>query len=148
MLRFAVKPAHTPNHPTPPPATPTTPKQPSQSESSLGQLKRDGQPSSPESPVMPRHTTVVGEEDETIAVLQDHRHDSRSSHPAAQVEPKAKKFLNPFHLSFVLENRGSVARDHLALERTYLAYVRTSLAISSAGVGTELLIFLFYFLSS
>lgn len=34
-----------------------------------------------------------------------------------------------------LENAGSVARDHLALERTYLAYVRTSLAIASAGVG-------------
>lgn len=34
-----------------------------------------------------------------------------------------------------LENSGSVARDHLALERTFLAYVRTSLAIASAGVG-------------
>ncbi|KAJ3827862.1 hypothetical protein EV361DRAFT_795207 [Lentinula raphanica] len=35
----------------------------------------------------------------------------------------------------VLENSGSVARDHLALERTFLAYVRTSLAIASTGVG-------------
>ncbi|PPQ68808.1 hypothetical protein CVT24_007693 [Panaeolus cyanescens] len=34
-----------------------------------------------------------------------------------------------------LKNSGSVARDHLASERTYLAYVRTSLAISSAGVA-------------
>ncbi|KAE9407907.1 hypothetical protein BT96DRAFT_1033791 [Gymnopus androsaceus JB14] len=31
----------------------------------------------------------------------------------------------------VLENSGSVARDHLASERTFLAYVRTSLAIAS-----------------
>lgn len=34
-----------------------------------------------------------------------------------------------------LLNVGSVARDHLASERTYLAYVRTSLALSSVGVG-------------
>jgi len=38
--------------------------------------------------------------------------------------------------ALVLENTGSVARDHLASERTFLAYVRTSLAFSSAGVGT------------
>jgi len=37
--------------------------------------------------------------------------------------------------SLTLENSGSVARDHLASERTFLAYVRTSLAIASAGVA-------------
>lgn len=44
----------------------------------------------------------------------------------------AKK-LNP---ALTLENSGSVARDHLASERTFLAYVRTSLTIASMGVGT------------
>jgi len=34
-----------------------------------------------------------------------------------------------------LENSGSVARDHLASERTFLAYMRTSLAIASSGVA-------------
>ena len=34
-----------------------------------------------------------------------------------------------------LTNDGNVARDHLASERTFLAYVRTSLAIAAAGVG-------------
>ena len=38
-------------------------------------------------------------------------------------------------ISFTLENSGSVARDHLASERTFLAYMRTSLALASAGVG-------------
>ncbi|KIM78477.1 hypothetical protein PILCRDRAFT_98382 [Piloderma croceum F 1598] len=37
--------------------------------------------------------------------------------------------------SLTLENCGSVARDHLASERTFLAYVRTSLAIASTGVA-------------
>ncbi|KDQ62167.1 hypothetical protein JAAARDRAFT_102952, partial [Jaapia argillacea MUCL 33604] len=34
----------------------------------------------------------------------------------------------------VLVNSGSVARDHLALERTFLAYIRTSLTTCSMGV--------------
>lgn len=48
-------------------------------------------------------------------------------------EHKTPKFK--FSPTMILENNGSVARDHLASERTFLAYVRTSLAISSAGVG-------------
>ncbi|KAI0275957.1 hypothetical protein BGY98DRAFT_920005 [Russula aff. rugulosa BPL654] len=42
----------------------------------------------------------------------------------------------PFSLSLTLRNTGSVARDHLASERTFLAYVRTSLSFASAGVGS------------
>lgn len=38
-------------------------------------------------------------------------------------------------VSLTLQNSGSVARDHLALERTFLAYTRTSLALASAGVA-------------
>ncbi|SZF03088.1 unnamed protein product [Blumeria hordei] len=37
--------------------------------------------------------------------------------------------------SLELENKGSVARDHLALERTFLAWLRTSLAFSSLGIA-------------
>lgn len=40
--------------------------------------------------------------------------------------------INP---SLTLVNNGSVARDHLASERTFLAYVRTSVAFASMGVG-------------
>jgi hypothetical protein len=40
-----------------------------------------------------------------------------------------------YHVSLILTNTGSVARDHLASERTFLAYVRTSLALASTGVG-------------
>ncbi|KAG6867098.1 hypothetical protein C0993_006852 [Termitomyces sp. T159_Od127] len=37
-------------------------------------------------------------------------------------------------ISIVLENSGSVARDHLASERTFLAYIRTSLLFASTGL--------------
>jgi len=38
-------------------------------------------------------------------------------------------------VSFTLENSGSVVRDHLASERTFLAYLRTSLGLASSGVA-------------
>ncbi|CAE6449786.1 hypothetical protein ACGC1H_005588 [Rhizoctonia solani] len=53
-------------------------------------------------------------------------------------EPRRKGVMglvNKYSPQMVLENSGSVARDHLANERTWLAYVRTSLAIASTGVA-------------
>lgn len=43
--------------------------------------------------------------------------------------------LGRWNPALTLENSGSVARDHLASERTFLAYVRTSLTIASTGVA-------------
>jgi Domain of unknown function (DUF202) len=75
-------------------------------------------------------------------------HDGPSP-PASSSQPKADNTSSvpavaaagtpnpnvPFNLSLTLRNTGSVARDHLASERTFLAYVRTSLSFASAGVG-------------
>ncbi|KAH9923361.1 uncharacterized protein B0H18DRAFT_1015368 [Fomitopsis serialis] len=36
-----------------------------------------------------------------------------------------------------VENTGSTARDHLANERTYLAWTRTSLGLIALGIGVE-----------
>ncbi|KAH6885596.1 hypothetical protein BKA70DRAFT_1236995 [Coprinopsis sp. MPI-PUGE-AT-0042] len=38
-------------------------------------------------------------------------------------------------LQLNLLNNGSVAKDHLASERTFMAYVRTSLALATAGIA-------------
>jgi len=39
--------------------------------------------------------------------------------------------------SHVLENTGSTARDHLASERTFLAWVRTGLGLIALGIAIE-----------
>lgn len=49
--------------------------------------------------------------------------------------PSGSTCYLPSTVSLTLKNSGSVARDHLASERTFLAYMRTSLAIASSGVG-------------
>ncbi|KAK1991447.1 hypothetical protein LX36DRAFT_716046 [Colletotrichum falcatum] len=53
---------------------------------------------------------------------------------AQEREPWYTVFLSIFQ-SIELENKGSVARDHLALERTFLAWLRTSLAFASIGIA-------------
>ncbi|KAF5382537.1 hypothetical protein D9615_002829 [Tricholomella constricta] len=57
-----------------------------------------------------------------------------SSPSSSSSSRKRRRNLMP-SISLTLENSGSVARDHLASERTFLAYVRTSLAIASSGVA-------------
>jgi hypothetical protein len=65
---------------------------------------------------------------------------SEPDDPPGRSSPPPTTTSSPWHrstpaFSLTLENSGSVARDHLASERTFLAYTRTSLALTSAGVG-------------
>ena len=63
------------------------------------------------------------------------------STPPTSTTPKPSS-LN-YYISLTLQNSGSVARDHLASERTFLAYMRTSLALASAGVGMSVSVFFY-----
>ncbi|GAA5801251.1 hypothetical protein HPULCUR_006696 [Helicostylum pulchrum] len=46
-----------------------------------------------------------------------------------------QRFYTRFSTSFMLENKAATARDHLANERTFLAWLRTSLSLITVGVG-------------
>jgi len=49
--------------------------------------------------------------------------------------PIAKAFTRIKNNQHILNNSGSTARDHLANERTYLAWTRTSLSLIGASIG-------------
>jgi uncharacterized membrane protein YidH (DUF202 family) len=63
-----------------------------------------------------------------------------SSRSQSQTRDKISSWTRRIMPTLVLENSGSVARDHLSSERTFLAYVRTSLAIASTGVGERTIV--------
>ncbi|KAI5465876.1 hypothetical protein BGZ63DRAFT_116517 [Mariannaea sp. PMI_226] len=59
---------------------------------------------------------------------------SQQTEPEEATPPWWQTQISKFQ-SIELENKGSVARDHLAIERTFLAWLRTSLAFASIGIA-------------
>ncbi|KIM40483.1 hypothetical protein M413DRAFT_445934 [Hebeloma cylindrosporum] len=93
-------------------------------------------PQTPAAPTLESLADVLTLEHTT---LQHHPCPTPLSSASLQKCPRTKATfldrLKRFSPSMTLENRGSVARDHLASERTFLAYLRTSLALASTGVA-------------
>lgn len=66
------------------------------------------------------------------------RQRSRVIAPRSPDIKKPKTFYN--YGCLLLENKGTIARDHLASERTFLAWLRTSISLASVGIAlTQLL---------
>ncbi|KAM3418641.1 MMS19 nucleotide excision repair protein [Cercospora zeina] len=68
------------------------------------------------------------------AQLQDPNVGAAAAAAAVARESWWKPWIDKYG-SVELENKGSVARDHLALERTFLAWLRTSLSFASIGIA-------------
>ncbi|SPO00866.1 uncharacterized protein DNG_03614 [Cephalotrichum gorgonifer] len=79
-----------------------------------------------------RNGTGNGFESTESRAEGDDQSEGREHKPARA--PWYQTLLEPFQ-SIELENKGSVARDHLAIERTFLAWLRTSLAFASIGIA-------------
>lgn len=61
--------------------------------------------------------------------------EDEASRWTTRVSDYLRNLYSKYSPSLTLENKGSIARDHLANERTYLAWLRTSLSLITVGVA-------------
>ncbi|KAM9940451.1 hypothetical protein OXX80_000082 [Metschnikowia pulcherrima] len=65
---------------------------------------------------------------------EDYRSISAEETPLTGASAKSAGLFRQY-ASLRLENSGAVARDHMANERTFLAWLRTSLSLVTIGIG-------------
>ncbi|KAG1116633.1 hypothetical protein G6F42_013645 [Rhizopus arrhizus] len=77
----------------------------------------------------------IQEEEKDDDVVNANARSKRQPTDSIAYVQRLEDFFDRFSSSLYLENAVAVARDHMANERTYLAWVRTSLSIISIGVA-------------
>lgn len=108
-----------------PPAPTSTPT--AQCTATPANTSSDSQPF----PTLSTHPDDAPEQTRSSSKEEDH-----GEHPHAQRPSLLRRATHRLpQPDLILLNSGSVARDHLASERTFLAYVRTSLTLVTMGVG-------------
>ncbi|EPB82682.1 hypothetical protein HMPREF1544_10585 [Mucor circinelloides 1006PhL] len=78
---------------------------------------------------------IQEEEEKDDDVVNANARSKRQPTDSIAYVQRLEDFFDRFSSSLYLENAVAVARDHMANERTYLAWVRTSLSIISIGVA-------------
>ncbi|KAG2194534.1 hypothetical protein INT47_005738, partial [Mucor saturninus] len=93
-----------------------------------------------------KDTKQIKDRNAILFLQRQQQHDERTLVDNDTEEEDDKLFYSSFLLylddiyskyspAVVLENKGNTARDHLANERTYLAWFRTSLSLITLGIG-------------
>lgn len=84
---------------------------------------------------MEQQTTMSNNALETSSLLQKAKPDSEQQVCCSVTAPAVRAFTRLRNDQNVINNSGSTARDHLANERTYLAWIRTSLSLIGASIA-------------
>ncbi|KAL9546162.1 hypothetical protein PS6_007804 [Mucor atramentarius] len=82
---------------------------------------------------------IQEEEEKDDDVVNANARSKRQPTDSIAYVQRLEDFFDRFSSSLYLENAVAVARDHMANERTYLAWVRTSLSVISIGVDKDML---------
>ncbi|KAJ3480988.1 hypothetical protein NLI96_g7959 [Meripilus lineatus] len=137
-LRFSSSPdsaAHLPPSPPPSLLSATSPSPIAPADFMIDEIRASGDDNAsnqerPSSPIVLQPSEASRE-----VSLQESTAQGQGKKKGSWLRRRREPLLGSWNPTLTLQNSGSVARDHLASERTFLAYVRTSLTISSTGVG-------------
>ncbi|KAL0142972.1 hypothetical protein V8B55DRAFT_1432223 [Mucor lusitanicus] len=82
------------------------------------------------------HKKHISFENDNRTVVEDEENEDKEGHNyISTLLEHLEDLYSKYSFAIVLENKGNTARDHLANERTYLAWFRTSLSLITLGIG-------------
>ena len=89
----------------------------------------------PSNSVVPEHPATSITVDTNAPSNDNNNPTDAQMNPSNPVADQFVSTMNKWSPSYILMNKGATARDHLANERTFLAYMRTSLSLLTVGIA-------------